>query len=121
MSDETHRLDPAVRSYYDRWPEETRLSRGYAQLEAARTKALVQRFLPAEAGVVYDVGGAAGAYSFWLAALGYEVHLVDPVPRLVEIARTRDAAAGGRLASIRVGDARDLPFGDASADVVLLL
>jgi SAM-dependent methyltransferase len=67
------------------------------------------------------VGGAAGAYAFWLAGLGYQVHLLDPVERLVDVARERNRTAGAPLASTQVGDARDLPFPDGSADVVLLL
>ncbi len=46
---------------------------------------------------------------------GYEVHLVDPVPLHVERAR----AAG--VAHAEVGDARALPFEDASCDAALLL
>jgi ubiquinone/menaquinone biosynthesis C-methylase UbiE len=114
-------MDPDIRSYYDRRPEETRLSRGVSQLEAARTKDLIRRFAPPPPGTVLDVGGAAGAYAFWLAAVGYEVHLLDPVERLLEVARERDRAAGRPLASVDVGDARELPFPDASVEMVLLL
>ena len=114
-------MDPDIHSYYDRRPEETRLSRGVSQLEAARTKALIRRFLPSAPGTAVDVGGAAGAYAFWLAASGWEVHLLDPVERLIGVARERDRAAGRPLASIEVGDARELPFPDDSVDAVLLL
>jgi len=46
---------------------------------------------------------------------GYQVTVVDPVPEHV--------SAAARLPGVRavLGDARDLPAGDASADVVLLL
>jgi 2-polyprenyl-3-methyl-5-hydroxy-6-metoxy-1,4-benzoquinol methylase len=30
---------------------------------------------------VLDVGGGSGVHAQWLAAGGYPVHLVDPVPR----------------------------------------
>jgi SAM-dependent methyltransferase len=53
--------------------------------------------------------------------MGYEVHLVDATPRLADVARQHDAGAAHRLASIAVGDARHLPFENASVDVVLLL
>lgn len=121
MSSDGPELDPAVEAYYERRPEETRLSRGVSQLEAERTKRLVRTFAPRPPGTVCDVGGAAGAYAFWLAALGYDVHLVDPVARLVDVARERNEAARCALASAQVADARGLPFDDASADVVLLL
>ena len=71
--------------------------------------------------VQFDVGGGAGAYAFWLANQGYDVHLVDLSPRLVELAIERDRKAGGVLASITEGDARDLPVPDGHADAVLLL
>jgi SAM-dependent methyltransferase len=114
-------LDPAILAYYNRRPEETRLERGLSQLEAARTRALIQRFAPPAPAVVLDVGGAAGAYATWLAEAGHEVHLLDPVPRLVAEARRRSAAASRPLATCEVGDARTLARPAASADVVLLL
>jgi SAM-dependent methyltransferase len=70
---------------------------------------------------VLDVGGAAGAYAFWLANLGYEVHLLDATPRLVDVARRRNEGASSPLASCRVADARALPVADNSASMMLLL
>lgn len=113
--------DDTVRGYYDRFTEERRLSTGVSQLEAARTKALIRRFSPRPPAVVMDVGGGAGAYAFWLANQGYEVHLMDHSPRLVELATDRNATAGGPLASVGEGDARALPIADGHVDVVLLL
>lgn len=114
-------LDPAIRSYYDRRPEETRLERGLSQLEAARTRQLIARHAPPPPATVLDVGGAAGAYAAWLAAAGYVVHLVDPVPRLIEEARRRNATLARPMASCEVGDARALRASAGSVDVVLLL
>jgi SAM-dependent methyltransferase len=114
-------FDPAVRDYYERAPEETRLQHGPFQLEEARTRELISRFAPPPPATVVDIGGAAGAYALWLAEAGYSVHLLDPVPRLVAEAERRSAAAAQPLTSCRVGDARSVPMGDASADVVLLL
>lgn len=115
------RFDPSIKAYYDQAPEETRLSSGPSQLEALRTRELILRHAPAAPAVILDVGGAAGAYSFWLAERGYEVHLVDATPRLVDVARQRNEQVPQRLASCEVGDARDLPARSESADVVLLL
>jgi ubiquinone/menaquinone biosynthesis C-methylase UbiE len=67
------------------------------------------------------VGGAAGVYSLWLAGLGYEVHLVDASPRLVEEARKRSAQSANPLASMTVGDARRLQQADGSAAAVLVM
>ena len=114
-------LDAVVRDYYDRVPEEGRLETPPFQLEALRTRELIERHAPAPPATVLDVGGAAGAYAGWLAGAGYTVHLVDVVPRLVAEARRRSAALARPLASCQVGDARALPFPAAGADVVLLL
>ena len=114
-------FDPVINDYYDRAPEEARLSHGPFQLEEARTRELIQRFAPPPPGTVVDVGGAAGAYGLWLAEAGYAVHLLDPVPRLVAEAQRRSGAAKRPLVSCRVGDARALDVPAETADVVLLL
>jgi ubiquinone/menaquinone biosynthesis C-methylase UbiE len=113
--------DETVRGYYERFPEERRLSTGVSQLEAARTKALIRRFAPQPPSAVLDVGGGAGAYAFWLANQGYEVHLMDLSTRLVELATDRNKKAGHPLASVGEGDARALPIADGYLDAVLLL
>jgi len=114
-------FDPDIGEYYERAPEETRLDTGPFLLEAVRTCELIERFAPPPPATVLDVGGGAGAYAFWLAGRGYDVHLVDASPRLVGIARRRAAAGGPAPASCEIGDARSLRFGDDSARVVLLL
>ena len=114
-------FDRVIADYYERAPEESRLEHGAFQLEQARTRELIERHAPPAPAEVLDVGGAAGAYALWMAERGYAVHLLDAVPRLVEVARRRAAGASRGLASCRVGDARALPFTDESADVVLLL
>lgn len=121
MPDDRHPFDPAIRAYYDRAPEESRLEVGAFRLEEARTRELIARHALAPPAAVLDIGGAAGAYAFWLAELGYEVRLLDAVPRLVAIARARNEQAAHPLASCAVGDARAVPESNESADVVLLL
>jgi ubiquinone/menaquinone biosynthesis C-methylase UbiE len=115
------RLDPDIKAYYDQAPEESRLELGPFRLEEIRSRELILRHAPRPPAVVLDVGGAAGAYAFWLAEQGYEVRLIDAVPRLVDVARERDERAARRLASCTVGDAREIPEADGSADMVLLL
>ncbi len=111
-----------ILGFYALGLEQGRLDVDYFPLERARTQELVGRHLPPPPGVVLDVGGAAGAYAFWLAEAGYTVHLVDPVPLHVEQARAASAArTKGRLESAQVADGRRLPFGDGSADAVLAL
>ncbi|KRE97675.1 hypothetical protein ASG87_15615 [Frateuria sp. Soil773] len=102
--------------YADR-PEAERLFRGTGQLELVRTRELLDSVLPAAPAVVYDVGGGTGHHAAWLAGRGYEVHLIDPVPEHV----ARASREYGTLASVQVGDARSLPWPDASANAVLLM
>jgi len=111
------KLSPEILAYYQQAPERDRLQVGVFQLEFLRTKEVIDRWLPKPPAVVLDVGGGPGAYSAWLAGRGYEVHLIDPVPELVEQARQLDS----QIASCRVGDARALDQKEQSADVVLLL
>ena len=111
-----------VLRFYALGLEKGRLDQGYFTLERERTRELILRHLPPPPGVVLDVGGAAGAHAFWLAERGYEVHLLDPSPLHVDQAQSESKSRDtGRLASIRVGDARELPFDDDSAAAVLLL
>lgn len=114
-------ISKEIAKFYHEVPEENRLAVGPSQLEFARTKEIVNRCLPSPPATVLDIGGAAGAYSLWLAELGYQVHLLDASTRLVEEARRRSEAAVHRLSSSQVGDARSLPFNDEVADAVLLL
>jgi ubiquinone/menaquinone biosynthesis C-methylase UbiE len=120
VSDEKDSFRDVV-TFYEASDEASRLDALYFPLERARTQELILRHLPAPPGEVLDVGGAAGAYAYWLSALGYDVHLLDPVPKHVRQAEEAGAQAPRRLASIQEGDARSLPFGDASASAVLLM
>ena len=63
-------------------PEEPRLFKGTGILEFARSREIIMRYLAPPPMVVLDVGGGPGAYSVagWR-RMGYEVHLIDPVPR----------------------------------------
>jgi len=112
---------PEVIAYYDRYAEESRLQAGPFRLEFERSKELLTRALPAPPARIVDVGGASGVYAAWLAAQGYEVHLVDASPRLVGEARARNARLDMPIASLAVADARALPQPDGFADAVLLM
>jgi ubiquinone/menaquinone biosynthesis C-methylase UbiE len=84
------------------------------RLEMVRTQELLRRYLPVPPARILDVGGGPGTHARWLVQDGYRVHLVDPVPRHVELAEATGA-------TVEVGDARKLTAGDGEADVVLLL
>jgi len=115
-------ISEKIKSHYEENNEQERLSVGTGQLEFERTKELIGRHLPDKPATILDIGGAAGAYSLWLAREGHDVHLVDPVPFLVEQARQASAAQKrAPIKSINVGDARKLDFPDGSADMVLLM
>lgn len=118
---ETRDSEKEVAEYYAAFPEERRLVTGSSRLEFERTKDILTRVLPPPPARVVDVGGAAGAYSSWLAGRGYEVHLVDLSPRLVEEARRRHGRAPLPVASFTVADARALPQEDDFADAVLVM
>ncbi len=108
--------------HYNETDEASRLRQGWFQLEQARTRELILRHLPPAPATIIDAGGGAGAYACWLASRGYEVHLIDPVPKHVDQARAASKQQPAHpLASAEVGDARHLPQEEASADAVLLL
>lgn len=111
-------MDERVRRHYALNDESARLwgtARG--ELTRLRTWDIFERFLP-ESGQVADIGGGPGTHASHLAALGYEVVLVDPVPRHIDLALEIAREAGF---SCHLGDARELPLPDASVDAALLL
>jgi ubiquinone/menaquinone biosynthesis C-methylase UbiE len=110
-----------IDSHYQQAREAERLSAGVGELERVRTQSILRRYLPPSPATIYDVGGAAGVYAFPLAKQGYCVHLIDPVDAHVEQARAHACASDVELASIALGDARDLNVSDGAADAVLLL
>jgi SAM-dependent methyltransferase len=108
-------LPSEIMDYYQRGGERDRLADGQGRLEYLRTWDVLTRVLPAAPAVVLDVGGATGVYAGPLAAAGYRVHLVDPVPEHVAQAAARPGVTAA------VGDARALSAADGSVDAVLLL
>jgi len=119
--DTTPPFDPNILVYYGKFSEDDRLITGTGPLEFARTQDILTRYLPPPPAVVLDVGAGTGPYSCWLATEGYEAHLIEPVPRLVEQARQRAARQPEHpLASCRAGDARALDHPAGCADAVLL-
>lgn len=65
-------------------------------------------------GKALEVGCGEGRISRELTALGYHVTATDIVAKFVEIAQQADSAH-----EYAVADARDLPFGDSSVDLVM--
>ncbi|NNE43442.1 MAG: class I SAM-dependent methyltransferase, partial [Gemmatimonadetes bacterium] len=114
------KLDPEIGWYYDKGGEAARLTES-SFLEEARTRRIIARRLGDGPKAIADIGAGPGAYSVWLAGLGHEVHVLDPVERHVREAQEAADAAGVRLSSCHEGRAENLPYLDAEMDAALLL
>ena len=113
-----HTMRPEIVEYYtEHFDESARLTTTlHGRLEFERTRELLLRLLPPAPAAVLDIGGGPGVHAQWLAAAGYEVTLLDPVPL-----HRRQAALRGGFAVLD-GDARALTeHDDDSYDAVLLL
>jgi SAM-dependent methyltransferase len=106
--------------YYSAYDEEGRLG-DENSIEFLRSADIIARTLPAHRNEILDVGGAAGRYSFWLAGLGHEVTLIDMTPKHISQAALTNESSVHRLKAIALGNACELPFGDATFDAVLLM
>lgn len=115
-------IDKSVLAGYNAGIEKNRLRTGIGLIEFERTKELLMEHLPKPPAVIYDIGGGYGEYSWWLASLGYEVHLFDLSETHIKM--SEDLALSypnTRLTSAEVCDARSIPRADESADVILLM
>jgi len=99
--------------------EVDRLGQHVFQLEKIRTQEIILRYLKPSM-IIADIGGATGAYSFWLHDMGHKVHLLDAAEFHIETATKISITDNKPLASISLGDARQLPFDDEQFDIVLL-
>jgi len=112
---------PSVIAHYQEVDEDSRLQTGVFQLELARTQELILRHLLPAPLAVLDIGGGSGVYATWLASLGYEVRLIDPVPKHIDQALIWSTRQQKPIAGMRIGDARHLEENNSCADAVLLL
>lgn len=115
-------IDATVLAGYNAGIERDRLRTGIGLIEFERTKEILLEKLPPPPAVIYDIGGAYGEYAWWLASLGYEVHLFDlSETNITMSAELAEEYPGTRLAAAAVCDARAIPRPDASADAILLM
>lgn len=115
-------IDAAVLAGYNAGIERNRLRTGIGLIEFERTKEILLEKLPKSPAVIYDIGGAYGEYAWWLASLGYEVHLFDlSETHIAMSAELAEEYPGVRLKAALVCDARSVPRTDKSADAVLLM
>lgn len=97
-------IDARIQTYYqEMFDEHVRLTTRSAQgpLEFQRTQEIIREHVPV--GRVLDVGGGAGIHARALAEAGYDVEMIDPVPRHVEQARAvgvRASAMPGEWAAL---------------------
>lgn len=113
-------IDPDIEWYYNKGGEASRLNQRY-KLEAIRTRRLIEKHLSDAAHEIVDIGGAAGAYAFWLSEQGYSVHLVDPIPLHIRQAEDASRDLGVTLAGLHIASAEELPFEDAAFDTALFM
>lgn len=118
-----YQLSDEILSFYRQTEESKRLTNNVkGQIEFTRTQEIITRYLPEPPAVVLDIGGGSGPYACWLAQAGYAVHLVDPVELHIEQAKeASNQQPEHPIASVSLGDARELRFASMSADAVLLL
>lgn len=122
MTNTENLMNRDVLAGYNAGMERGRLRTDLGLIEFARTKELLLEHLPKQPAVIYDIGGAYGEYAWWLASLGYEVHLFDLSETNIRMsAELADEYPGTALAAAEVGDARSIPRPDASADAILLM
>ena len=115
-------IDNAVLAGYNAGIERDRLRTGIGLIEFERTKEILLEKLPKPPAVIYDIGGAYGEYAWWLASLGYEVHLFDlSETNIAMSAELAEEYSGVNLVSAMVSDARSIPRSDKSADAILLM
>lgn len=115
-------IDENVLAGYNAGIERNRLRTDLGLIEFERTKELLLEHLPKPPAVIYDIGGGYGEYSWWLASLGYEVHLFDISETNINMAKelAKDYP-GVSLNGCEVCDARGIERLDESADAILLM
>lgn len=115
-------IDPKVLAGYNAGIEKGRLRESLGLIEFARTKELLLERLPAPPAVIYDIGGGYGEYAWWLASLGYDVHLFDISEGNIALSAALGVEyPGTALRSAEVADAREIGRPGASADAVLCM
>ena len=103
-------VDNSALTYYESGFERNRLRIGIGLIEFERTKEILLENLPKAPAVIYDIGGGYGEYSWWLASLGYEVHLFDLFPKNIEMSEELGKGYSDvKLFSAEVCDAVSVP------------
>lgn len=111
-----------IREYYKNFDEDNRLiNDNSGKLEYAMTMKNLKKYLP-QNGVILDLGGATGVYTFPLAKEGYKMYLADLSPNLIKQAKDKVLKENlNNLITCNVVNAIDLSLYDNEQfDAVLL-
>lgn len=115
-------IDKSVLAGYNAGIEKNRLRTGIGLIEFERTKEILLEELPKPPAVIYDIGGGYGEYSWWLASIGYEVHLFDLSETNIEMSKDLFSEyPNAKLKEAMVCDARSIPRENNSADAILFM
>lgn len=115
-------IDKSVLAGYNAGIEKNRLRTGIGLIEFERTKEILLEELPKPPAVIYDIGGGYGEYSWWLASIGYEVHLFDLSETNIEMSKDLFSEyPNAKLKDAMVCDARSIPRENNSADAILFM
>ena len=112
-------IKKSIEQFYNNASEETRLEKGMGIFEFDRIKTLISKHIYKDRSTIIDVGGGTGKYTAWLASLGHQAHLVEPVSKHIILAKKR-ASRSKKTFSIHHGEAQNLPFKNNTADLVIL-
>ena len=77
-----------VKTFYEEKNEDGRVE--WEPLEFARSKLIISRYIRNDTIEIADICGGTGAYSFWLAGMGYRVHLLDLAQKHIYIAKQKN-------------------------------
>ena len=107
-----------IRDFYEsKYNEDERMI--HQPLEFFRCKEIISRYLSQSKMEIADIGGATGSFSYWLAQMDHDVHLLDYTPSHIEQAKEKGKKNNITLASYTCGDARQVPYLDNQFDLVL--
>lgn len=108
-----------IELFYNKASEETRLDKGMGTFEFERIKSLIEKYIPSSSSKIIDIGGGTGKYSEWLAKKGHQVHLVEPIPKHIKLAKNRANKLKNKF-SVQLGESRKLEFKSNFADLIIL-
>jgi ubiquinone/menaquinone biosynthesis C-methylase UbiE len=111
-------INCSVERFYNTANEENRLKQGLGPLEFERNQELILRYLSKKKATLIDIGGGPGHYAQWLAGLGHNVHLVDPVQKHIASARIKSSKQN--FFHCHLGEAQNLHLQNEIADLVIL-